>query len=178
MSEVERHYIRCAQCLSIGCIDGPYTKGWHCGICAGDIEHMGKVVQNHLETEHEKSACDKRCTHAIGPLCVCKCNCANHGTGRTVVVVVREDIPVIDFTHDDKALGYAQAYSAFLVGAMSGLNHLDARKKDNSIPYAERRPLWSTYYYAQKALRKVREARTIKARNSRMEAFHKLLSGL
>lgn len=42
----DRFYIRCSACLSIGVIEQAYTPGWHCNLCAGQVELMGKVVQD------------------------------------------------------------------------------------------------------------------------------------
>ena len=109
---VERWYVRCVDCLSIGAVEtNPAGQRWTCGVCEGQIETMGKVVLDHLETEHVRSACDARCTHARGPLCTCRCNCANHGSGRVVHVVVKSNLPAIDFTEDiTTALAHAIEY--------------------------------------------------------------------
>lgn len=105
-----RYYVRCTDCLSIGVVEtNPFGNKWKCGVCAGPIEVMGKVVMNDtkLEKTTTRTACDMRCTHAIGPLCVCKCGCVNHGTGRVVTVVIRENIPTIEFQNADEAMKIA-----------------------------------------------------------------------
>ena len=110
-STVNRWYVRCVDCLSIGAVEtNPMGQRWICGVCAGRIEVMGKVVVDHLETEKTRSACDARCTHARGPLCVCHCGCVNHGTGRVVKIVVKQDIPTIEFMDAEDALKNATEY--------------------------------------------------------------------
>jgi hypothetical protein len=123
--KVDRFYIRCKECLSIGCVAATpkcdrlkwgekwaNILEWTCGVCGGSLELMGKVTQDdkHIEREEERTPCDKRCTHAIGPLCVCKCSCANHGTGRTVTLKVIEEKPIIDFKAEAHALEHLATY--------------------------------------------------------------------
>jgi mRNA-degrading endonuclease HigB of HigAB toxin-antitoxin module len=63
---------------------------------------MGRVHEDMLVVEKEKAPCDKRCTHASGPSCNCRCGCKNHGTGRLVTVEVTDG--KIHITTFDKAL--------------------------------------------------------------------------
>jgi hypothetical protein len=153
----ERWYVRCVDCLCIGVVEqNPKGQPWKCGACEGAIETMGKVVQNHLETEHVKSACDKRCTHAIGPLCVCKCNCANHGTGRVVHVVVKSEIPVIDFKDVEGALDRAMAYRLMVAQIQAIMN---APENRNQYYY---------FYNTRNLLSKARDARKHDTRMKRL----------
>jgi len=145
---MDRWYIRCADCLSIGSIDYPYDPQWSCGICGGHVELMGKVVRDHLEREESKAACDERCTRAQGPICVCKCLCANHGTGRRVSFVVRENIPVIEFEPDEKALEFATYWNQSKSGMDTYIQ---------TLPYFQQ-------YKARRAMRKAIDSRTRKAR--------------
>lgn len=56
-----------------------------CPWCEADVtpEQMGHVKndEGRLEVTELVPECDGRCTHAVGPLCVCKCGCKNHGLG-------------------------------------------------------------------------------------------------
>lgn len=152
----ERWYVRCTTCLSIGAVEqNPYRQNWTCGVCAGQIEVMGKVVMDKLETEHVRTACDARCTHARGPLCVCRCGCANHGTGRVVRIVVKQDIPTIEFQDAEKALAIATEYRTAYAAADESL-----RAKRSSYFYG--------YYKVQSLLKKAREARKHETRMKRI----------
>lgn len=82
-------YWRCLACLepytvpeSLGKVPHPC----HDFNTVDHVELMGPAVIDHDRHGYttEVSACDGRCTSAIGPLCVCKCRCANHGSGRTI----------------------------------------------------------------------------------------------
>lgn len=168
---MDRYYIRCADCLSIGVIEVPYQSGWHCSLCAGPIELMGKVVaEDKYEHEHEKSACDRRCTHAIGPICVCKCHCANHGTGRVVVVTTVEHITKVQFIKDNDALTLARSYKASLQQLRDTASMWTRLRQDYSIPYPQRQPLYYNCYRLSQVTKKAVEARTWKARNKHIGA--------
>lgn len=105
-----RFAIRCATCLSVGFTELAFDSKWSCGICGGRVELMGKVVKAKLEKELYRAACDARCTHARGPKCDCKCHCKNHGSGKTVKVVIVEDLPTIEFLSDEEALQRASEF--------------------------------------------------------------------
>lgn len=157
----ERYYIRCTHCLSIGSIDLRPQKDWTCSICAGPVESMGRVSEDQrwLETEKERVPCDARCTNAQGPLCTCKCHCANHGTKRLVTIIVREGIPAITFD-DDEALARATSYREELTRAEEILALLVATKRERYLSQAE----FERYRLAFKMIPKAKEARTFKAR--------------
>lgn len=93
---VDRWAVRCVDCLGVGFVHEEPPSKWSkekltCGCCGGEIESMGRVTRDaRLAEDAVVSACDDRCTSARGPLCVCKCGCVNHGTGR--VVEIRRDL--------------------------------------------------------------------------------------
>ena len=156
-STTDRWYVRCVDCLSIGAVEvNPFRQNWKCGVCAGTIEVMGKVVMDKLETETVRSACDARCTHARGPLCVCRCHCANHGTGRIVRIVVKHDIPTIEFTDADEALKIATAYRDAIAAA------------DAALATAQRARSFYGYWKVRGLLKKAREARKHETRMKRI----------
>lgn len=170
MENTDRWYIRCSDCLSIGVLEQPFERGWHCNLCAGAIELMGKVVEDRrVEVEHERSACDKRCTHAVGPICVCKCNCANHGTGRIVKLVRVENIQQVQFISDDKALAEVKEYHLMTV-ALHGLYDVWGKlRADAAIPYEQRVPYNNTWGLLD-AIKKYKGARTWKARHKHLDS--------
>jgi len=86
----KRGCYRCADCLSVLFVDqapGPWNE-LTCGACEGRMEWQGYVGRAGLYNTYTDSACDFKCTSARGPSCECKCRGENHGTGRTVLVVV------------------------------------------------------------------------------------------
>lgn len=108
------HYYRCWDCLEIGSSEEllPYKKkGWNADArriteakcaCNGPIDYLGQTTEDRkrLEKEVEKSVCDARCTNATGPNCNCKCDCANHGTGRVVKVIKTGALPKFEYSPD------------------------------------------------------------------------------
>lgn len=100
MSYEGREAYRCARCHEWAFIDASdkVLAQWRaehaggsgalsCPFCeTGDLEYVGRVQQAEIVSEAERTACDDRCTHARGTICVCKCSAANHGSGRTVTV--------------------------------------------------------------------------------------------
>lgn len=109
-----REYLRCPECLGVWSVDLELPEGptfsrrqafrealqpaleGGCPWCeAADVvpEDMGEVRtdSDRLEITEVVPKCDGRCTHAVGPLCVCRCGCANHGLGFLAYVERRTD---------------------------------------------------------------------------------------
>lgn len=161
-SQIDRWYVRCVHCLSIGAVEtNPHGQKWVCGVCAGPIEVMGKVVVDHLETEQTRSACDARCTNARGPLCVCHCHCANHGTGRIVRLVIKQDIPTIEFINADAALKLAMEY-------LNVAAAIEKRMNTSGLNYYR-------LYRVRDRLKKARDARK---HDTRMKRLHEAITSL
>jgi len=75
-----------------------------CGELA--LRYMGRVEKTNLVKNGVKSACDLRCTNAIGPKCDCVCLNANHGTHRLVVfskVVGKLEVVEKDLLNDNES---------------------------------------------------------------------------
>jgi len=92
---INRWYVRCVDCLSVAAVDSATEPPKaDCSLCAGRIEVMGRVRpatpwhRASLVQDVRDTACDWKCTSARGPCCACTCGGKNHGTGRTVSVVV------------------------------------------------------------------------------------------
>lgn len=88
------HYYQCHKCLSVG-TNAEYFAKAKCEACQGNIVYLGHAHEDkkRLQKTVDIPACDGRCTQAIGPKCVCKCGCVNHGTGK-VVQVIKDAGPV------------------------------------------------------------------------------------
>lgn len=101
------YYHKCLDCLTP--FSSTERKIDECD-CCGPVILMGMVHGDKFIQQGNRPACDGRCTHAHGPSCDCACGGANHGTGRTVSVVVNEGkVKVIDPDKDimeDMMRGY------------------------------------------------------------------------
>jgi len=74
-----------------------------CGELA--LRYMGRVEKTNLVRNGVKSACDLRCTNAIGPKCDCVCSNENHGTHRLVVfskVIGKLEVVEKDLLNDNE----------------------------------------------------------------------------
>lgn len=172
---MNRWYLRCERCLSIGAVDErPPLSGWHCGLCGGDIEVMGQVRLDgkRLEKEQQVSACDARCTHAKGPLCVCKCACVNHGTGR-VVTVLRDagKVPIVLLEKEGENVEKAQRMEQDVVLLRVALEKGRAHRSGD---WRVRSMVWKL----QEAIRDIQKARTWKSREKKMEEAKGLARGI
>lgn len=99
------HFYRCIHCLEVFTVsekldsseEYPDGSGGRrlfmtdaiCA-CQGRIQWMGQVTKDlsRYAREVERPVCNANCTRADGPLCFCCCGCANHGSGKTVLIVV------------------------------------------------------------------------------------------
>lgn len=141
MCSVERWFYRCVDCLSVVAtgrgpiIDRRTGFGSElCGLCGGPMECMGRVERDRLVTDHERCACDDRCTYATGPKCNCKCGGENHGTKRTVSVRIDHgDAPVIAVPNSAKALAVAAEWRAALAPIVEERDRIGRRKAEGWI---------------------------------------------
>jgi hypothetical protein len=139
-SDVDRlHYYRCLHCLEVFTTyedfpvtvedpDGDYKRRrWMTDllcVCAGRIQWLGQVSHDFskLEKSVERSVCDLRCTRAHGPICYCRCNCKNHGSGLTVMVKIDAGgIPRPEFPEStaEFVVARGQNYTALLEAVTS-----------------------------------------------------------
>ena len=89
---MNRHFIKCSFCerpLSINAVtreEVAFILKQACPLCGElALRYMGRVQKTSLVRDVVKSACDLRCTNAVGPKCDCVCYNENHGTHRLVV---------------------------------------------------------------------------------------------
>lgn len=89
---MNRHFLKCAFCerpMSVN-VETPteikFILEQACPLCGElALRYMGRVEKTNLVKTGVKSACDLRCTSAIGPHCDCICGNINHGTHRLIV---------------------------------------------------------------------------------------------
>lgn len=144
-------YYRCRDCLStFTSEDSPIICA-----CDGILERLGKVTwdKKRYEEHQRVSVCDARCTNASGPLCNCKCNCSNHGTGRTIEVITREGKVYVK-TIDDAALNRAAEYRGLKQEVFEVLNTYSTLPNKN----------WSTYYINHGYFKKLSQLKQHKIR--------------
>lgn len=124
-------YYRCGDCLAVAVVK-PEDKAKiahgarpECGVCGGTFEKMGDVGPDaKCVRREEQCACDARCTDACGPLCSCSCGGENHGSGRTVEVVLGVDAAprFLGVKDADKARAVAEEYRAAFAAARARID--------------------------------------------------------
>lgn len=89
---MDRHFLKCVFCerpLSVNAENREELQAilkQNCPLCNEPaLRYMGRVQKTNLVKDVVKSACDLRCTNAVGPHCDCVCSNANHGTHRLVI---------------------------------------------------------------------------------------------
>jgi len=89
---MERHFLKCSYCERPMAVNVStreelgFILEQVCPLCGEKaLRYMGRVQKTDLVKQHVKSACDLRCTNAVGPKCDCVCCNENHGTHRLVV---------------------------------------------------------------------------------------------
>src|SRR5579863_10407615 len=109
---MDRHFLKCSYCerpLSVNAITEQEIKfilDQKCPLCGElALRYMGRVQKTDLVKSGVKSACDLRCTNAVGPKCDCICSNENHGTHRLVVfnkVVGKLEVVEKDLLNDNE----------------------------------------------------------------------------
>jgi len=180
----ERHYHKCQVCAEPVAIEGPRLSALPaCSYCGGQLRYMGQVDGNRFARTEERTACDERCTQAVGPDCNCRCMGANHGTGRVVTVVVESGIARITTPNDpktaarvEKALAIQTEFEAqcseAAVKLVSISGEVSAAKRNGEYLRGERYRLYSESTYLLDALRRIAELHTPKGR---LDALKRIL---
>jgi len=173
-ADTERHFYRC---LAIFAIDSPSRRPQkiQCG-CYGETEHMGRVQSDSLIKEHERCACDDRCTSARGPNCECKCGGENHRTNAVVKVIEQTiGIPFVENKHNRAA---ADAWVFKIQEIRDQIKESPAGKAYKRKEF-ERAFLsdaeFELYRKACKAFAMVNHAQTLKTWDARYKALDKAL---
>ena len=155
-----RWFYRCPDCLSVvACAtQADWNRPYGCSLCgATRMEEMGRVHRDRLIREELRAVCDERCIGARGPKCNCHCGGENHGTGRTVLVVVAESgIPCLAVPDGNGALARAQEWRASLAPAQDRFGRLCEMKRDRYLPEEDFRE----WLRLRRFLREVKAART------------------
>lgn len=179
----ERYFYRCPDCLVIVAVDNQ-VNDLRCDTCRKDgefagsakMEFMGRVEQNKLVREYDKPVCDDRCTSARGPICVCRCLGANHGSHLWVTVKTSTDgLPSVTAPRD--AERYREQAEQFRAGAALALQVIKNRYgSDNFERYQKgvwisNREVWAGIHYSLKSLNALWAAREHKSRMKKLGAL-------
>jgi DNA-directed RNA polymerase subunit RPC12/RpoP len=162
-------YYKCSDCLTAFTAKETNLKECQCG---GKLECMGEVYGGQYKRLEDATACDARCTDAQGPSCNCKCNGENHGTGRTVKVVVESGIARIVEMPAKAKVEQGTAYRELLTKAQSAFEarHGEASKKIASGIFINREEYFACID-ARKSLSGIKGMRQFKSRQQALEAY-------
>jgi hypothetical protein len=166
---IDRWYLRCADCLSVVAIEEDLRKP--ACVCGGTFETMGRVQQDgRLVEDRLEAVCDGRCTHALGPFCICHCGGLNHGSQR--IVHVERDVggePRLAPIDREAAIIRATEFRAALAlarAAVEGPEKIlnDLRNGGRFLGQAE----WSRYMVLGRLRQGIWKAQRMKVHKARM----------
>lgn len=166
------HFYRCQKCLEVMTHKERILRG-ECGICGGKIEYMGQVVKDKLIKTEERCACDDRCTCATGPTCECKCGGENHGSGKTVEVVIGiNNVPVLKPKNTEQALKRATEIDSLKSCAVEKLKAVYGQYYDAFITrqWIDNRATWSNLQYHVETINKIYRMKVHSLRVKKMTA--------
>lgn len=164
---MNRHFLKCAFCerpMSVN-IETPaeikFILEQACPLCGElALRYMGRVEKTNLVRNGVKSACDLRCTNAIGPKCDCVCLNENHGTHRLVVFskvvgkleVVEKDLLNDNETYLARIKRMAAAKNSIKVKVITFLNY---KYREVLTAYKVKRYLDSDEYWKYQAYKQM-----------------------
>jgi len=160
-------YYRCRLCLTVYTHRGTPEPAF-CAGCGGRLEWLGTVAASGvLQKTHLDTACDFRCTGALGPKCDCSCHGENHGTGLLVETVYAEDrIPRLQPRHPEECVARATEFREALSAAEARI--------DRRFPgIRERRyiPNTTTWRQAREQVEALSRAKRLKVHSLRLKAL-------
>lgn len=165
-----RYYVRCVDCLAVGCVERPDFSPPPTGKCpcGGRVESMGRVTRGgRLVADYRDSACDWNCTSARGPRCDCKCRAENHGKGVTIAITV--DLGGVPRYSLEPDMTRGTAYREAVAAAEARIVHLNrgdvvARKLRGEFLGAADFATYRAVGEAHRELSRIRAMRSHKAR--------------
>lgn len=188
---VNRHFLKCTACerpLSVNVETSEelqFILKQACPLCREvALRYMGRVQQTNLVKSGVKSACDLRCTNAVGPKCDCVCTHENHGTHRLIIfdkVVGRLEVVEKDLLNNNEAYlarikRMATAKNSIKVKAITFLNYkyrdvlVAVRKNDYS-----NREVWYKYDNYKEFLRRVDKIEDLQSIQKKVNLFAKMI---
>lgn len=165
------NYFRCNECLSTFT---SYEEKIDICSCEGDVDYMGRVRQDRtVFTEKERCACDERCTRASGPNCDCICGGVNHGTGKTVTIIVelgKAKVKEVDVNAIDRANEFRKAKTEAL--ERFEIKYKETLEEEKTKGWISNRNLWYEVYSFRKNYKK---AIALKVHKRRINTLNDLL---
>jgi hypothetical protein len=165
-----RHFLKCSFCerpMSVN-VEKPeelqFILTQACPLCGElALRYMGKVQNTNLVKTGVKSACDLRCTNAVGPKCDCPCENANHGTHRLVVfdkIVGKLEVVEKDLLNNNEAYlarikRMAAAKNSIKVKVITFLTYQNRKVID--WVNVKKQPYWRLAYEEQQAYAKYQQ---------------------
>jgi len=153
-----------------------------CGELA--LRYMGRVEKTNLVKNGVKSACDLRCTNAIGPKCDCVCSNENHGTHRLVVFskvvgkleVVEKDLLNDNETYLARIKRMAAAKNSIKVKVITFLNYKyrDVLKAYSVKRYLDNDEYWKHHEYKE-MLQKIDKLEDLKSIQRKINSLTHLI---
>ena len=173
---MQRNFYKCRQCLGVFAIDGQRQRA-HCDCGAGELDHMGAVQRDRLVIERDRCACDHRCTDATGPSCNCRCGGENHGTHRTVHVVIDNGaVPRISAPDSlAQRLAVRQEYLTAIEHARARIAQLPFAQDIMERRFVQDKAAWWSVVSEQRAMIK---AQGYMVHKMRINAINKIASGV
>ena len=159
-------YFRCSDCLTAFTSQEKRIDWCACG---GKVQAMGVVHGPRYRKTEECTACDERCTNAVGPSCNCQCGGENHGTGKTVQTVVEQGMVKVSALQDPaKSMRIANEFHSAFAEAKKRLyakHGLTLKQIIHRIYIADKTEYWA----AINAERALNSAKSYKVHKLRME---------
>lgn len=188
---MNRHFLKCSFCerpMAVNvenAIEIKLILEQKCPLCGElALRYMGRVQQTNLVKTGVKSACDLRCTNAVGPKCDCVCSHENHGTHRLVIFdkivgrleVVEKDLLNGNENYLARIKRMATAKNVIKVKVIAFLTYqyrdaISAVNKKQGYDYAT----WNQYDTYRKFLSKIDKIEDLKSIQKKVNLFAKLI---
>lgn len=188
---MNRHFLKCSFCerpMSVN-VEKPeeikFILDQACPLCGEKaLRYMGRVQQTNLVKTGVKSACDLRCTNAVGPKCDCVCTHENHGTHRLIIFdkivgrleVVEKDLLNGNENYLARIKRMAAAKNAIKIKVITFLNYmyrkaLEAYKNDAHL----RGDTYWQYHAYREFLQKIDKIEDLKSIQKKINSLAHLI---
>lgn len=191
---VNRHFLKCSYCerpLSVNAETNEEIKfilEQACPLCNEKaLRYMGRVQNTNIVRTGVKSACDLRCTNAVGPKCDCVCSNENHGTHRIVyfdkvvgkLVVVEKDLLNDNERYLARIKRMAEAKNRIKVKVITFLEYkfkeaIASYKNDRYMPT----PLYNQYYKYREFVRKIDKLEDLQSIQRKINTLTKFIPAI
>ena len=192
---MERHFLKCSYCerpMSVNVentTEIAFILEQKCPLCGElALRYMGRVQKTNVVRGTIKSACDLRCTNAVGPKCDCVCCNANHGTHRLVVFdrvvgkleVVEKDLLNNNDDYLARIKRMAAAKNKIKVNVITFLNYqnrsiLEYLKQNKGYAYRMPYDDYRKYNIYRETLKKIDKIEDLKSIQKKINSLTKMI---